>query len=102
MQSRYRQNLSFSDGAEADINSLVRGQSILLGILAPVSKKPVQMVSRWCPDLVIFGPDFLVQTIWTNFGNNPLVSSNSDWQMHYHLCKLLPMTNCHALAFVYR
>jgi hypothetical protein len=32
--------------------------------------------SRWCPDLVQiwsrFGPDFAVQTVWTNFGNHPV------------------------------
>jgi hypothetical protein len=44
--------LNFSDKAEAKINSLVHGQIILPGILAPVFKKPVQMVSRFGPDLV--------------------------------------------------
>jgi hypothetical protein len=58
MQSRYRRNLNFSDEAEAKINSLVRGQSILLGIFAPVFKKLVQMVSRFGPDLV---------QIWSRF-----------------------------------
>ncbi len=32
--------------------------------------------SRWGPDLVQiwsrFGPDFAVQTVWTNFGNHPV------------------------------
>jgi hypothetical protein len=33
--------------------------------------------SRWCPDVQIwsrFGPDFAVQTVWTNFGNHPGLS----------------------------
>ncbi len=42
----------FSDEAEAKINSLVHGQSILPGILAPIFKKPVQMVSRFGSDVV--------------------------------------------------
>jgi hypothetical protein len=37
--------LNFSDKAEAKINSLIRGQSILPGILAAIFEKPVQMVS---------------------------------------------------------
>jgi hypothetical protein len=45
-------NLNLSDKAEAKINSLIHGQSIMPGILAPVFKKPVQMVSRFGPDLV--------------------------------------------------
>jgi hypothetical protein len=67
--------LNFSDKAEAKIDSLVRGQSILPGILAAIFEKPVQMVSRFGPNLVQiwsrFGPDFAVQTIWTNFWKPP-------------------------------
>jgi hypothetical protein len=50
--------LNFSDEAEAKINSLVCGQSILPGILAAIFEKPVQMVSRFGPDLV---------QIWSRF-----------------------------------
>ncbi len=52
----YRQNLNFSDEAEAKINSLVGGQSILPGILAAIFEKNgpdgVQIWSGYGPDLV--------------------------------------------------
>ncbi len=57
-------------------DSLVRRRIFLPGISGVIFKKPVQMGSRFGPDLVQiwsrFGPDFAVHTVWTNFGNHPM------------------------------